>query len=110
MTLHHPCQDIGAVIDQVPSISHLYCTRGTQPRPTCILVTPITGHDFDAWVCLKPGSKRLGGSIGEEFNWTMLFEIDKDRPVALSLAFGPIIDTEHAWCGMDRKCRLANEP
>jgi hypothetical protein len=44
----------------------------------------------------KPGSKRLGQSIGEQIDHAMLFQITQDRTVRPPLAPGPIIDPQHA--------------
>ena len=72
-------------------------------RPRCgtagIVLGPVAGNDFDAWMVVQPRRDGLGRTLRQEIHGPTSFEIDQDGAIDPPFSHREIIDTENPWYG-----------
>ena len=83
--------------------------RGTCCGAAGIVLSPVTGNDFDAWMVAQPRRDGLGCALRQEIHRPTLFEIHQDGAIDPALAEGKIIDAQDpgwGWVGAGVRRRI----
>ena len=98
----------GPVLEQVPAVGDLQRPRSAFVGPLAISAAAVATDDLDIGMRGKP--VRDGGAltVRQEVDGAATFEIADDRPIALALQPGEIVDADDADGGR-RWCRAAPE-
>jgi hypothetical protein len=75
-----------------------------------IVLSTVTGNDFDPGMVTQPGRDRLGRALRQERHGPTVFEIDQDRAIDPALAEGKIINAEHTRGRRGRRRGAAENP
>jgi hypothetical protein len=78
------------------TISDLKSVRRASRRATHILWAAVTSDNLNTRVLLEPGFKNCRAPLGQQIDWTSLFQIEQNGSVALAFAERKIINTQHA--------------
>jgi hypothetical protein len=94
----------------VKTIGHLRGIRCPHCGASGVVLGPVAGNDFDAWMLMQPCCHGLGRPLREEIDRPMLLEIHQDGAIDPALAERKIIDAEHTGCGLGRRRGAAENP
>jgi hypothetical protein len=93
----------------VPTIGYLHGIRCARSTALGAGLPAIPADDLDLGMHGQPGGKCLRGSVGEEVNRTVAFQIHENSAVAPPRALGPVINAEDAhgllngtWLGAEQ--------
>jgi hypothetical protein len=64
----------------------------------------IAHDDLYAGTLAQPVGERVPRPVGEQVDGGVGFHIYQDRPVAVTTTEREVVDAEHAWCGITRRC------
>src|SRR5260221_11768347 len=95
--LKRPLKGLSKMTEQMEAISDLNRVRRTSGRATDILWAAVTSNDLDTRMLLEPGFEDCGTPLGQQIDWTTLFQIEQNGAIPLAFAERKIINAQHAW-------------
>jgi hypothetical protein len=96
-------QRLTEITQEVKAVCNLGRLRGAFGRTARIIRGAITGNDFDPWMGAQPCRHGIRGTLGQQIDRPLLFEIHQDRAIDAALAEGKIIDPQDPRCGLRRR-------
>ncbi|MBB4172157.1 MULTISPECIES: hypothetical protein [unclassified Rhizobium] len=93
ITTDRQTKSLTQIREKMPSIRDLSGIRGASSRPFCINASTVAGDDFYAGMSGKPFGYDISISFGKQIKNAVAFQIADNRAVTLTLAPGPIVDT-----------------
>jgi hypothetical protein len=94
----------------VKPVGHLHGLRRTRTGAIPLGFQAISGDAGDPRMHVHPSGKRAGLTVVEQRHWLVTFEVHHDRPLALTLPVGPVIDTNSPQRRDDRQGQTAHQP
>jgi hypothetical protein len=95
-----PFNGLPQVLQQVKAVRYLSRLRCTSARPLCIETTPVSTHDFNLGVLLKPFRSHVSGALPQYVYNLSPLQVNDNRSVAPALMPTPIINAGHPQCGL----------
>ena len=108
--LEIPCEHVAQITEQVKAISDLHRCWRTLCDASGIVRRAITRNNFHSWMVTQPCRDRLGSTLWQEVDRSMLFEIHEDRAIDPALAEGNIINAQDLRRGLDKHWSTAEDP
>jgi hypothetical protein len=84
----------------VKAVRYLSRLRCTSARTLCIETTPVSTHDFNLGVLLKPFRSHVSGALPQYVYNLSPLQVNDNRSVAPALLPTPIINAGHPQCGL----------
>src|SRR5512135_3014502 len=85
------------------SVRHLGGMRQRTAYGVCIGAGTISADDVDLWMLLEPRENCLSGAIGQEVEWPVRLEVDKNGSIAVPTSEREVIDPQHAHGSIGRR-------
>ena len=92
MGTEHLIEGFGEVLPEVKAVSDLRGLRRTRAGAILIGFEAISGDDRASRMRVQPPSERGGLTVMKQRHWLVTREVHHDRPIALALPVGPVID------------------
>jgi hypothetical protein len=108
--LKRPLKCLTKITEEMEAISDLNRVRRTSSRATDILWATVTSNDLDTRMLLEPGFEDCGTPLGQQIDWTTLFQIEQNGAIPLAFAERKIINAQHARRHNRRRWQLSNQP
>ncbi len=94
MLLQHTLKCFAQILKQMKAVSNLDCVRRSAGCTVGILNRPVTANDLNTRMALKPGSQAVRGTVRQQVDWLMLFQVNQDCAKHLAFAQRKVIDTK----------------
>ena len=108
--LKRPLKCFTKITEQMEAISDLNRVRRTSGRAMDIFWAAVTRNDPDTRVLLDPGFEDCGTPLGQQIDWTTLFQIEQNGAIPLAFAERKIINAQHARRPDRWSRQLPNQP
>jgi hypothetical protein len=98
------------ITEQIEAIRDLNCVRCTSGCATDILWAAVTSNNLDTRMLLEPSFEGCSTPLGQQIDWTTLFQIEQNGAIPLAFAERKIINAQQAWRDDRRGRQLSNQP
>ena len=108
-TVEQACQCFMQILDQMEAIGNLLGSRRPRGRSLGVDSAPVAADDPDAGVVFQPSCQLICGSVGQQIQGPMPFQITQDCSISPSLMPRPVIHAQYSRLGRIRKGLRADQ-
>jgi hypothetical protein len=102
-------QMFGQIFRSMPPIGHMLGLGMSCAESGSKLLTPIPRDDVERWGAFQPLDDGLLGTLGEQSNRLLAFQIHDQSPIAVTALPGPLVTTNDRWRSDGRERKSMHE-
>ena len=102
-------EGFSGVDEQMKAVSNLRRLRRAQTGASGIVAATVTANDLNLGMLTAPGGKGLLGTVGQQINDAMPFQIEQNRARAMTPSEGEVIHAQNRDGGNTGQRRLVEQ-